>query len=452
MGYADDLKPAVTSMQDFLLVDQAYALFERNSCCKLHRDPASGKCKFLPLTQHNVPCAYMVLSDHLDMLGVELKATHTKTRKVNGDALQTRVKNTIGPWHSEKFMPLTQRPWSVNSFAVSKILYKCNCLDLRVVDTTNITSKVKAWLLADQLEKPEDMINYRPTSHGGLGLHHVKYKALAMHVHSFLETSVNPKYLHNLYHTSLFRYYVLQHQDLPDPGLPPYYSLEFFSQIRSVHENTPLNVATMSCSQWYTLLLEDNITMKQHPVSDARQLKPSRTELASPDNDWDRSWHLARLKGLGPDMTSFLWKVLHKLLPSQDRLSRILPNKTPLCQLCQDQVVEDLPHAFFQCRFNGEAGTLLLNCLSAHMPRPSPNQVLTLGFDTSTGEELPLVWFTGFFLQNIWSARIQKKQPQLFSIRADLEARASILRETRHRDAAIVIGEMSDLCFNGIIQ
>ena len=171
-----------------------------------------------------------------------------------------------------------------------------------------------------------------------------------------------------------------------------------------------------------------------------------------PDNDWDRSWHLARLEGLGPDMTSFLWKVLHKLLPSQDRLSRILPNKTPLCQLCQDQVVEDLPHAFFQCRFNGEAGTLLLNCLSAHMPRPSPNQVLTLGFDTSPGEELPLVWFTGFFLQNIWSARIQKKQPQLFSIRADLEARASILRETRHRDAAIIIREMSDLCFNGIIQ
>ena len=119
--------------------------------------------------------------------------------------------------------------------------------------------------MADQLEKPEDMICYRPTSYGGLGLHHVKYKALAMLICSFLETSVNPKFIHNSFHTSLFRYHVLNHRDLPDPGLPPYYSKELFSTIRSVHEDTPLNVATISSSQWYTLLLEDNITMEHHP-------------------------------------------------------------------------------------------------------------------------------------------------------------------------------------------
>jgi hypothetical protein len=135
------------------------------------------------------------------------------------------------------------------------------------------------------------------------------------------------------------------------------------------------------------------------------------------------------------------WKVLHKLLPSQDRLSRILPNQTPLCQLCQNQVM-----------LSSSPYSILLNSLSAHMPRPSPNQVFTLSCDTSPGQEVPLVWFTGFFLQNIWSARIQKKQSQLFSIRADLEAGASILRETRHRDAAIFIREMSEICFNGIIQ
>ena len=58
-------------------------------------------------------------------------------------------------------------------------------------------------------------------------------------------------------------------------------------------------------------VLEDNITMEQHPVSEARQFKPSRTELASPDTDWDRSWHLARLKGLGPESLGFcgvLWR------------------------------------------------------------------------------------------------------------------------------------------------
>ena len=82
------MKPAITSMAEFNLVDKASALFEESSGCKLHRDPAAGKCKFLPLsrwrntlTQEDIP-PFMLLSDHLDMVGVELRATHTQTRKV----------------------------------------------------------------------------------------------------------------------------------------------------------------------------------------------------------------------------------------------------------------------------------------------------------------------------------------------------------------------------------
>ena len=79
IGYADDVKPAITSMQEFSLVDMAMTLFEKASGCQLHRDPASKKCKFLPLArwrgtlqQEDIPCTYMSLSDHLEMLGVEL--------------------------------------------------------------------------------------------------------------------------------------------------------------------------------------------------------------------------------------------------------------------------------------------------------------------------------------------------------------------------------------------
>ena len=57
----------------------------------------------------------MTLSDHLDILGVTLMATWTKTRKANGDALQTKVKNTIQPWKAGKFLPLTSRTWSLNT-------------------------------------------------------------------------------------------------------------------------------------------------------------------------------------------------------------------------------------------------------------------------------------------------------------------------------------------------
>ena len=457
IGYADDLKPAVTSMEEFLLVDQASALFERSSGCKLHRDPTSGKCKFLPLgrwrgtlTQEDIPCPYMVLSDHLDMVGVELRATPTQTRKVNGDILQSRIKNTVGPWQAGKFMPLSQRPWSINSYALSKVWYKCNSVELRVSDITSITSKVKSWLYADQLEKPEDMVIYRPAEFGGLGMHNVQYKAQAMLTRSFLETAANPKFLHSLYHTSLFRYHVLKHRDIPEPGLPPFYSKEFFDTIRNVHETSPLNVATMTSSQWYTLLLENNVTMMQVNQDSPRQFRECRAELASPQNDWKSSWHLARLQGLDTTMKTFLWKLLHQLLPTQQRLNKILSSKvtSPNCQLCQMGKIEDLHHCFFQCHFNQNVHQLLLQFLSLLMPGISTSQVLVLGFEAEPDDELPVVWFVGHFLKMVWQARADKKSIQQYQIRAELEARATILRKTRHLNSAIRIGEMIDSCFS----
>ena len=121
IGYADDVKPAITNISEFNVVDKAMELFENASGCRLHRDPVTKKCKFLPLAkwkgtlkQEDIPCSYMTLSDHLEMIGVELRSTWSQTRKANGDIVQTRVDNTIRPWKAGKFMPLNMRSWSVN--------------------------------------------------------------------------------------------------------------------------------------------------------------------------------------------------------------------------------------------------------------------------------------------------------------------------------------------------
>ena len=188
ISYADDLKPAVTSTEEILLVDKASSMFEAASGCKLHRDPASQKCKLLPLgkwrsklTQEDLPpsCSYMIISDHLDMVGVELRSTWIQTRKANGDIIQKRGTNTINPWKADKFMPVSMRPWSINSFALSKVWFRCHSVDLRVADVTAITSSVKSWLYADMFEKPSEVVMFRPPSYGGLGVMSPKYRATA---------------------------------------------------------------------------------------------------------------------------------------------------------------------------------------------------------------------------------------------------------------------------------
>ena len=307
IGYADDNKPAITTMEEFSIVDHSLALFEKASGCKLHRDPLNKKCKFLPLgrwrntlQQTDIPCNYMTLSDHLDMVGVTLMASWVKTRKANGDALQLNIKNTVNPWKAGKFLPVTQRGWSLNCYALSKVWFKAKSVDLRVCD---ITSSCKSWLYQDMLTKPEEMLLHRPPSYGGLGLQHIKFKSLAGFISTFLQTAANPAFQSNLLHTLLYRKHVLEEDHVPGAPtqLPPYLSPDMFTIIRKVKTDTPLNIVTMSERDWSRLLTEDYVTMRVNPDSGVCEFLPCKAELASPTTDWELFWFLCRQKGLPPD-------------------------------------------------------------------------------------------------------------------------------------------------------
>ena len=197
-----------------------------------------------------VDCQYFVVSDHLDMVGVELRATWVQTRKSNGDIIQQRVANTINSWRGGKFMDLTMRPWSVNAYVLSKVWFRCGSVDLREGDINTINSSVKSWLYADLLEKPSEMVMCRPASYGGLGVFSVRYKAKALLIRTFLETVVIPNFRHSLLHSLMFRYHVLGDTSVSNPGFLPYYPPSFFQTIRKIHESTQNNVTTMSIRQW----------------------------------------------------------------------------------------------------------------------------------------------------------------------------------------------------------
>ena len=386
------------------------------------------------LKQEDLPssCNYMIISDHLDMVGVELQSTWTQTRKANGDIMQKRVSNTINPWKAGKFMPVTMRPWSINSFALSKVWFRCHSVNLRASDVTAITSCVKSWLYADMFEKPSEVIMFRPPSYGGLGILSPKYRATACLIRSFMETAANPNFRRNHYHDQLFRYHVLAETSLPDPGFPPYYPPEFFATIKKVKDETPLNITTMSTSQWSRVLVEDNLTMITLPDT-TREFAPSRVELANPDTNWQQIWYFARLKGLGPDHTSFLWKLVHQLLPIKERLHRLSSTTSSLCTLCNENKSEDLTHAFYTCNFNQGAGQELSRVLKQHLPNITMENIMQLVFeDLSEEMEFPVVWFSAAFLLAIWERRTSNKRIRTYEIRAEIEGKISLLRETRY--------------------
>ena len=120
MAYCADVKPAITSIEEFNVADKGASLFEKAAGTRLHRDPNSNKCKFLPLgkwrkelNQDMIPTPYMKLTDTLDMVGVQICALWSQTRKKNGDLIKQKVQKLVGGWRSGKFLPLLQHPFTI---------------------------------------------------------------------------------------------------------------------------------------------------------------------------------------------------------------------------------------------------------------------------------------------------------------------------------------------------
>ena len=371
-GYADDVKPAVTTMAEFALVDHAVTLFELSSGNHLHRDPVAGKCKVLPLgrwrnslQQEDIGFPHFKLTESLAMVGVDLTASWQSTRKLNMDEIQSRVQKCIGSWKSGKFLPLVCRPFSLNTYCSSKIWFRTSSVDMRAGDILAITSRLKSYCYQDLFQKPSEVLLYRGVEQGGLGLHHIQSKALANLISTFIQTACNKNFQNSLFHSWLYRYHVEGDRAVPDPGYTQYYDKIFFTTIKEVKDKTPLNPVYMSVKDWYRLLVEKNVTRRDVDEEGRSELVPCKVEEKYPDVPWDESYRLSRLIGLSPDDKSFLFKLVHVLLPSKERVHHLSPNTSPLC-LCGSGDQETYKHLFFQCQLNSEAGEALFRCVKSY--------------------------------------------------------------------------------------
>ena len=168
-------------------------------------------------------------------------------------------------------------------------------------------------------------------------------------------------------------------------------------------------------------------------ISKAPVTKKTRVEALFPENDWVSAYHFSRLKGLSTESRSFNFKLLHQLLPTNERLSQFLPNTRPECTLCQADVPESLVHALFSCVKNSEAAEALLQLTRPYDPRITKERALLFNLNVSDPiYELPvLVLYAGLFY--ISKNRSNKKGTAVYQIQAEIECLISLLRRSRRR-------------------
>ena len=240
----------------------------------------------------------------------------------------------------------------------------------------------------------------------------LRFKALAEMIRSFQETDLLSNFRMNLFHSALYQWYILENHNIPNPGRHPYMTEEVLKLIKEVKDEGLLNLSNMKTGTWYRVLLEDKVTM-QTDLNGRRSLIPCRAELKHPDADWESIWALANLKGLNSVEHTFLWRMLHDLLPTQARLFRLQMRNTPNsnCNLCDVVVPADLKHSLLTCPYNSEVTDWLMRVLLVHLPGVQPHQVVLL--DLGQPEEdlqLPLVWLIAKTLSLEWDSRKEKEE------------------------------------------
>ena len=183
-------------------------------------------------------------------------------------------------------------------------------------------------------------------------------------------------------------------------------------------------------------VLRDQDPPDQNDDSDV-PLTPLKCETLSQTTDWNRTWRLVRAKGLGPELTSFMLKILWGIVPTRARLCGILPliQQNPSCQLCSTPETshpESLDHALLSCPANADLPTRLLAALQKRQPGASLNSILTLDLEVDKSMELPLVWTIGSILFSIWTQR-EKGRVDRIRTKAQVEAKCRGLKDSKSK-------------------
>ena len=165
-------------------------------------------------------------------------------------------------------------------------------------------------------------------------------------------------------------------------------------------------------------------------MEDPSALVPCRVERLAPSNDWGRSCLAVCIPGLTPEMRSFLWKMLHCVLPTQDRLHRMnMPNaSSPLCVQCTSGEVDDIEHALLRCSKIKPGADFLLEILKSEIPDLTLERIKYLDFRSE--DLLVPTYLTAATLSQLWNSRFCTKNFSWQSVHANVEQSILTLRNS----------------------
>ena len=433
IGFVDDIKAILRSIEEFKLLDGTISLFEKSSGSRLHRDPATKKCQLLALgrwglwKQRNSPLDYMLVVQELNILGVKMTRSALSSRNANGDDLVKRVRDTINGFKAGRFLPLVSKPWVANCYIMSKISYRSSAYNLRQGDLNKIQSATKSWVTQGLLLKPAELLLYRSPEEGGLGLVQASARCQANLIKSFVSQG-HPRSAHsNSYLSTLFRCHVTQ--ELPEDLLkkPPYFGGTFFPIIRETWQQQDGEILHISTRQWQSIILEKGVTHVPDPQGPP-MLIPTEQEKRSPDTDWKTSWDLMRTQGLSPSQKSTLFCLVQDLIVNNERLLKLRKREDSKCSLCWE-APDNKAHLFLCSSYSSTVKGVKL--LLDEATGTNFNTIKLTEFDIQVKEDhlrLPLAFLLVEITKHLIAQKAAGKKEDTVTMSSNILAKAHFLQ------------------------
>ena len=120
-----------------------------------------------------------------------------------------------------------------------------------------------------------------------------------------------------------------------------------------------------------------------------------------------------------------MWRLLHNLLTTEQRLHHLKKNQSPNCQLCLKNEVDNVwSHSFSSCSYSNPAMEWIVEVLKIMDPTITKEKSVFLEVNPVTNDNiLACVWIISETLQYIWAKRKAKDQLNVNDMRAFLLAK-----------------------------
>ena len=192
----------------------------------------------------------------------------------------------------------------------------------------------------------------------------------------------------------------------------------------------------MNIKQWYIFLVKREETVQTEEMA---VLRPCRVTRNNPTARWDIIWKNIHIRALSSETISFLWKLVHELLPSEERVHATLGNQSAACKFsCPGNPTADIMHCMFSCSLTSEVGSFLLRTIQQFSPGTSETDILRLDI----ADNDPLIWFAAKTLHYSWSQRVLGRRGDVSKWIASLKADHDIMVEAQQSQFETSIGNI----------